>query len=817
MDIFDGNMEMIPVSLLSREDEKNLEKIEVPEELSILPLKNNVLFPGVLIPLTIRRERSIKLVKDAYKQKKPIGVFSQKNQSVDEPQEKDIFRVGVMANIVRTLQFDDSVIVFVQGQRRISIDEYTGKDPYFSAKVSPYSDKEDAINEKDGNIADETAASEKKSEDDTVLMDSVKELLSKMFHLSIKENAHLEFAIKNIDGPSFLIYFAASMLEDVIDKKQKILEARSLQERAYIMMEAINVEIQSLELRRKIQSKVQGDIDKQHKEYVLNQQLKRIHEELGDTPGEQELDALKEKAKDKKWPEEIKNTFENELKKLRRTHTMSPDYSVQLNYLNMLADLPWGEYTLDESNIKKVRKSLDKDHFGLDKVKKRIIEHLSVLKLRGDMKAPILCLVGPPGVGKTSLGRSIAEAMGRKYVRVSLGGLRDEGEIRGHRKTYIGAMPGRIIQSLLKVKSSNPVFMLDEIDKVSGMTHQGDPSAALLEVLDPEQNTAFHDNFVDVDYDLSKLLFIATANSLQTIHPALLDRMEVIDISGYILEEKIQIAQRHLIPKQLKENGVKEKVVFSDKILEYIIDKYTRESGVRQLEKKLAGIIRYRGMEIVEDENEDNRGKFVITEAFITKSLGIPRFEHDEKMKEDTVGVSTGLAWTSVGGEILFIETALSPGKGNLTLTGNLGDVMKESATLAFEYIKTHAAKYKLEQKRLEKNNIHVHFPEGATPKDGPSAGIAIFSAMLSSLLDRKIRADLAMTGEITLRGKILPVGGIKEKILAAKRAGISTIVLCKENKPQIEEIDSLYKKGLTFIYVDKVDELPSKVFAGKF
>ncbi|MDR0620038.1 MAG: endopeptidase La [Bacteroidales bacterium] len=798
MDIFDGNTEMIPVSLLSREDEKNLEKIEIPKELPILPLKNNVLFPGVLIPLTIRRERSVKLVKDAYKHKKSIGVFSQKNQKVDEPQEKDIFGVGVMASIVRTLQFDDSIIVFVQGQRRITISEYTKKDPYFFAKVLPYTD-EKTIPEK--------------IDDDTVLIDSVKELTLKMLHLSMKESAHLDFAIKNIDGPSFLIYFAASMLEDAIDSKQKILEARSLQERAYIVMEAINVEIQSLELRRKIQSKVQGDIDKQHKEYVLNQQLKRIHEELGDMPGEQELEALKEKAKDKKWSEEIKNTFENELKKLGRTHTMSPDYSVQLNYLNMLVDLPWGEYTVDESDIKKVRKLLDKDHFGLDKVKKRIVEHLAVLKLRGDMKAPILCLVGAPGVGKTSLGKSIASAMGRKYVRVSLGGLRDEGEIRGHRKTYIGAMPGRIIQSLLKVKSNNPVFMLDEIDKVSGMSNQGDPSAALLEVLDPEQNTAFHDNFIDVDYDLSKLLFIATANSLQTIHPALLDRMEIIDISGYILEEKIQIAQRHLIPKQLNENGVKEKVVFSDKILEYIIDKYTRESGVRQLEKKLAGIIRYRGMEIVESESENKDGKFVITKAFIAKALGIPRFEHSAKMKENTVGVSTGLAWTAVGGDILFIETAISPGKGNLTLTGNLGDVMKESATLAFEYIKTHAAEYKLKQELFKENNMHVHFPEGATPKDGPSAGIAIFSAMLSSLLNKKIRADLAMTGEITLRGKVLPVGGIKEKILAAKRAGISTIILCEENRPQVDEIDALYKKGLTFIYIDRAEELPCKIF----
>ncbi|MDR1974803.1 MAG: endopeptidase La [Bacteroidales bacterium] len=800
MDIFDGNTDMIPVSLLSKEDEKNLEKIKIPNELPILPLKNNVLYPGVLIPLTIRRDRSIKLVKEAYRHKRMIGVFAQKNKNIDDPQERDIYNIGVMASVVRTLQFDDeSVVFFVQGQRRIQIDEYTRKDPYFYAKVSAYTDE---------NIH------KKKSDDDDAIIDSVKELVIKMLHLSMRENSHIDFAIKNIDGPSFLVYFAASMIEDALERKQKILEARSLHDRAYLIMEAVNVEIQSLELRRKIQNKVQGDLDKQHKEYVLNQQLKRIHEELGDTPGEQELADLKEKARDKKWSKEIKQTFESELKKLQRTHTTSPEYSVQLNYLNMLADLPWGEYTQDEGDIKKVRKELDKDHFGLDKVKKRIIEHLAVLKLRGDMKAPILCLVGPPGVGKTSLGRSIASAMGRRYVRVSLGGLRDEGEIRGHRKTYIGAMPGRIIQSLLKVKSSNPVFMLDEIDKVSGMTVQGDPSAALLEVLDPEQNTAFHDNFLDIDYDLSKLLFIATANSLQTVHVALLDRMEIIDISGYILEEKIQIAKRHLIPKQLKENGVKENVIFSDKILEYIVSKYTRESGVRQLEKKIAGIIRYRGMEIVEKEDEQSSDKFVITEDFITTSLGIPHFEHDKKLLQDTVGVSTGLAWTSAGGEILFIETALSPGKGLLTLTGNLGEVMKESATLAFEYIKTHASDFDLKQELLEKNNMHVHFPEGATPKDGPSAGIAIFSAMLSSLTDRKIRSNIAMTGEITLRGKVLPVGGIKEKILAAKRAGISTIILCAENKPQVEEIDELYKKGLKFIYVDKMGELSSSVFA---
>ncbi|MDR1739325.1 MAG: endopeptidase La [Bacteroidales bacterium] len=800
-DIFDDSGDMIPVSLLSREDEKNMEEIEIPKELPVLPLRNNVLFPGVLIPLEIKRERSIKLAKEAYESKKPIGVFAQKNQNIDDPGKNDIHTVGVSATIVRSFQLDDRVIFLIQGQRRIEIDHYVQDEPYFVAKVMPYLDR---------------LSSEKKGEYDVALIDSAKNLLTKMLRLSMKESPHIEFAVKNIDAPSFLLYFAASLVKDSFDKKQEILETRSLKERAYLVMKAIEAEIQALELRRKIEKQVQGDIDKQHKEYVLNQQLKRIHEELGDNPGEREIAELKEKAKNKKWSKEVKQTFENELKKLQRTNTMSPDYSVQLNYLSMLVDLPWGEYTEDEKDLKKVRKILDKDHFGLDKVKKRIIEHLAVLKLRGDMKAPILCLVGPPGVGKTSLGKSVASAMERKYVRVSLGGLRDEGEIRGHRKTYIGAMPGRIIQSLLKVKSSNPVFMLDEIDKVSGMTVQGDPSAALLEVLDPEQNTAFHDNFIDVDYDLSKLLFIATANSLQTIHPALLDRMEIIDISGYILEEKISIAQKHLIPKQLKENGIKEKVVFGDKILAYLIDKYTRESGVRQLEKKLAGVIRHRGMEIVEHEEENSqspKNKFIITESFITEALGIPRYEHDQKMQQDTVGVSTGLAWTSVGGEILFIETALSPGKGNLTLTGNLGDVMKESATLAFEYIKTHAAEYKLEQEVLEKNNIHVHFPEGATPKDGPSAGIAIFSAMLSSFTNKKICSDLAMTGEITLRGKVLPVGGIKEKILAAKRAGISSIVLCKENKPQVEEIDNLYKKGLKFIYVDKVSELPNKVF----
>ena len=784
-DLIDENAEYIP--LLSSEDEEIMNAEDIPAILPILPLKNNVLFPGVVIPITVGRDKSIKLIKEAYKADKLIGVVAQKDKEQEDPTYEDLYRVGTVAYIIKTLQMPDgSTTIIIQGKKRFELGNLIQTEPYFKAEVKPF-----GVNEK-----------LKKDKNFNALISSLKDLSIQIIKMSPQLPSDAAFAIQNIESPHFLVNFISSNLNIDILEKQKLLEVSDLTQRANLVLASLTNEYQLLELKNQIQNKVKVDIDKQQRDYFLSQQLKTIQEELGGTPGEQEINEIKEKAVKKKWSAEVKAVFEKELKKLFRINPASPDYSMQLNFLNVLIDVPWNDYTTDNFDLKRAQKILDQDHTGLDKVKERIIEHLAVLKLKGDMKSPILCLVGAPGVGKTSLGKSIARALGRKYVRMSLGGLRDEAEIRGHRKTYIGAMPGRIIQSLRKVKSANPVFVLDEIDKIIGMNINGDPAAALLEVLDPEQNIAFYDNFLEESFDLSKVLFIATANTLSTIHPALRDRMEVIDVDGYIMQEKILIAKNHLVPKQLKEHGIKkQELKFTDAVLSKIIEEYTRESGVRQLEKSIAKVIRNRAKFIASKEAFDKSLSIKDTE----KILGIPMFHHDSLLTKDMVGVATGLAWTSAGGEILFVEASLSAGKGNLTLTGNLGDVMKESATIALEYLKSHAENLNIDSNVFEKTNVHIHVPEGATPKDGPSAGITMFTVLASVFTKRKVKANIAMTGEITLRGKVLPVGGIREKILAAKRSNITDIILSSENRRNIEDIKSDYIAGLSFHYVDEM------------
>lgn len=781
--------EFIP--LLTGDDEFNMSKIDIPDSLPILPVRNNVLFPGMVLPITVGRNKSIHLIKDAYREKQAIGVITQRNKDSEDPALTDLYEVGTMATIMKTLQMPDgSTTIIIQGQRRIKVLDLVQSEPYLKARVSGF---EDQVLKMDQASFD-------------ALLDSLKDLFLQMVKLSSRIPAESGFAVNNIDSPNFLIHFMASGMDIPAEEKQKILESDDIGDRAYLLMSYMSREMQTLELRLQIQHKVKNDLDKQQRDFILNQQLKTIQEELGGNSGEQEIQELKQKAAEKKWPQEVADIFDKELKKLQRTNSMSPDYGIQLNYLNVFADLPWGEFSPDKFDLKAAKQVLDTEHFGLDKVKERILEHLAVLKLRGDMKAPILCLYGPPGVGKTSLGKSIAEALGRKYVRISLGGLRDESEIRGHRKTYIGAMPGRIIQNLKKAQTSNPVFMLDEIDKVLGMNVNGDPSAALLEVLDPEQNTTFHDNFLEVDYDLSKVLFIATANSLSNIHPALLDRMEIIEVTGYILEEKMQIAKRHLLPKQMKNHGLKEEqLIFSDEGLGYIIENYTRESGVRQLEKQIANVIRAKARAIVEKSRKSIKN---IDIEQIRTILGTETARHAEALEQSTQGVVTGLAWTSAGGEILFVEAGVSPGKGILSMTGSLGEVMKESANLAFEYIKAHTKELGIDDTQIQNSNVHLHVPEGATPKDGPSAGIAIFTALVSAYTGKKVKSTVAMTGEITLRGQVLPVGGIREKILAAKRAHINQIILCAKNKAQIDEIPKEYIKGLSINYISSMMEV---------
>ncbi len=784
---FDSEAELIP--LLTPEDEEEMNNEELPASLPILPLRNMVLFPGVVIPISAGRDKSIKLINDANAAGKTIGVVAQKNEEDEDPTKNDINKIGTVARILRVLKMPDgNITVILQGKKRFEIDAVTTEKPYLTALVKEVEEK-------------------RPGKDDTeflAILESIKELAIQIIKESPNIPTEATFAIKNIESQSFLINFVSSNMNLTVQEKQNLLAINALKERALETLRFMNIEKQKLELKNDIQSKVRFDLDQQQREYFLHQQMKTIQEELGGVSQEEELDDMRTKAKAKKWDEKTHKSFEKELSKMQRMNPQAPDFGIQRNYLELLLELPWNHYSKDNFDLKRAQKILDRDHFGLDDVKKRMIEHLAVLKLRNDMKSPIICLTGPPGVGKTSIGKSVAEALGREYVRISLGGLRDEAEIRGHRKTYIGAMPGRIIQSLKKAGTANPVFVLDEIDKLSN-SNQGDPSSALLEVLDPEQNSAFYDNFLELGFDLSKVMFIATSNNMATIQPALKDRMEVIKMSGYTIEEKVEIARQHLFPKQLKEHGLTSKeLTIGKKQLEKIVEGYTRESGVRGLETKIAQVIRNAAKSVAMEEDYNKK----VTDEDIIKVLGVPRLERDKSESNDVAGVVTGLAWTAVGGDILFIESLISPGKGGLTITGNLGTVMKESATIALEYIKANAELLGFNSEMLGKYNIHLHVPEGATPKDGPSAGIAMLTSMVSLLTQKKVKKNIAMTGEITLRGKVLPVGGIKEKILAAKRANIKEIIMCHENKQDIDEIKPEYVEGLTFYYVKEMSEV---------
>jgi ATP-dependent Lon protease len=774
------------IPLISEEDEESLNLTQIPESLPILPLRNTVLFPGVIIPITVSRNKSMKLVREYYHKTKIIGTLAQKDPGSEDPNPDELYKTGTIAHILRILEMPDgSTSVIIQGKKRFLLEEILSTEPYLIGKVSPMDD----------------SRPRKKDPEFEAIIGSLKDLSLKIIKLSSNIPQETSFAVRNIESSSFLINFISSNSDIKIIEKQQLLETNNLKKRATLLLQYLAREVQLLELKNDIQNKVKLDIDQQQREYFLHQQMKTIQDELGGNPLEQEIEELKLRGKKKKWSKEVSNVFIKEVEKLNRLNPATGEYSVQINYLQTLLELPWKECTKDNFDLLRAQHILDKDHFGLEKVKERIVEHLAVLKLKGDLKSPIICLYGPPGVGKTSLGKSIAKALNRKYIRMSLGGLHDEAEIRGHRKTYIGAMPGRIVQSLKKSKSSNPVFVLDEIDKV-GRDFHGDPASALLEVLDPEQNSTFYDNFLELEYDLSKVLFIATANTTSTISPALIDRMELINIPGYILEEKVEIARRHLIPKELQNHGLARKhLVIPAKTIEYMIDNYTRESGVRELDKQLAKICRVTAMKVALGEPYDPKLCIKDAEAI----LGPPKFLKDKYQGNDFAGVVTGLAWTATGGEILFVETSLSRGKGNLTITGNLGDVMKESAIIALEYIKSHGEHLEIKPSLFENWNVHVHVPEGAIPKDGPSAGITMVASIASAITQRKVKKSLAMTGEITLRGKVLPVGGIKEKILAAKRADINEIILSEENRKDINEIKEIYINGLTFHYVDNI------------
>ena len=784
---FQDDAEFIP--LMSSEDEEEMNNEDLPEILPILPLRNTVLFPGVVVPITAGRDKSIKLINQTNKEGKIIGVVSQKEEGEEDPGIEDINTIGTVAKILKVLKMPDgNTTVIIQGKKRFQVAEVITTEPYLTATVR----------------AVEEARPAKDNEEFLVIVETIKEKSLAIIKDSPNIPSDASFAIKNIESPSFLINFVSSNLNISVAEKQKLLQINDLQERALETLRYMNLELQKLSLRKDIQTKVHNDINKQQREYFLNQQMKTIQEELGGSTSEAEIEAMRVRGKAKKWNEDTAAHFNKELSKMQRLNPQVAEFSIQKNYLDLLLELPWNEFSKDKFDLKRAKKILDRDHYGLDDVKKRIIEYLAVLKLRNDMKSPIICLYGPPGVGKTSLGKSVAEALGREYIRISLGGLRDEAEIRGHRKTYIGAMPGRIIKSLKKAGTSNPVFVLDEIDKLS-IGSQGDPSSALLEVLDPEQNSSFYDNFLELGYDLSKVMFIATSNSLSTIQPALLDRMEIINVTGYTIEEKIEIAKQHLLPKQLKEHGLtKEHLKVGKAQLEKIVEGYTRESGVRGLEKQIAKTVRYAAMKIAMEESYNIK----IRNEDIIEILGVPRLERDKYENNQVAGVVTGLAWTRVGGDILFIESTISKGKGTLNMTGNLGKVMKESATIALEYIKSNAEKLGLKQEIFEKYNVHIHVPEGATPKDGPSAGITMLTSLVSLFTQRKVKKSLAMTGEITLRGKVLPVGGIKEIILAAKRARIKEILLCEENKRDIDEIKPEYLKGLTFHYVKEMSDV---------
>ncbi|MBY0543890.1 MAG: endopeptidase La [Sphingobacteriaceae bacterium] len=774
--------------LMSQQDEDEMNSEETPDILSILPLRNTVLFPGVVIPITVGRDKSIKLIKEAYKGDRIIGVVSQRDVSIEDPTFEQLNSVGTVAHIIKMLQMPDgNTTVIIQGKQRFQLVEEVQSEPYFKVIVAKFAESKHKADKEFKN-----------------LVASIKEMSSQIIQLSPNIPSEAGIALKNIESTSFLINFISSNMNADVADKQKMLEMGNLRKRAEMVMELLTTELQILELKSQIQTKVRTDLDKQQRDYFLNAQLKTIQEELGGSSTDLEYEALQTRAKKKKWAKGISDHFNKELEKLGRMNPAAPDYSIQMNYLELLLDLPWNDFTKDNFDLKRAQRILDKDHFGLEKVKQRIIEYLAVLKLKKDMKAPILCLVGPPGVGKTSLGKSIAKAINRKYVRIALGGVRDEAEIRGHRKTYIGAMPGRIIQSIKKAGATNPVFVLDEIDKV-GSDHRGDPSSALLEVLDPEQNNAFNDHYVEADYDLSNVLFIATANSLSSIQPALLDRMEIIEVNGYTIEEKIEIAKKYLLPKQKEQHGLKAKdVLLKTSLIEKVIEDYTRESGVRGLEKKIGSLVRGIATKIAMDETYEPN----LNLTDVERILGAPIYDKDLYEGNEVAGVVTGLAWTSVGGDILFIEASLSPGKGKLTLTGNLGDVMKESAIIALAYLRAHADLFGIDNELFNHFDIHIHVPAGATPKDGPSAGITMLTALTSVFTQRKVKSNLAMTGEITLRGKVLPVGGIKEKILAAKRANIKEIILCKSNRKDILEIKEDYIKDLKFHYVSEMKEV---------
>jgi len=778
------------IAIPHQRDEEEMEEehtdAPLPEVLPILPLKNTVLFPGVIMPISIKREASLELINDA-KKERLIGVVSQRNDN-DAPSKEDFYSIGVVARIIKILKIPDgSISVLVQGTRRFQITEFVEEQPYFKAKIQESPE----------------LLPEEQDEEFSATMEVVRDISLKLAKETSTGGLEVPFVLQNIDNDFFLINYVASTSPLSVSEKQDILEQNSLVTRAWAIIKYFGVELQKATLRKEIQNKVHMDFDKQQRDYFLHQQIQTIQKELGNESFEADIEKFKEQAKTKQWNEKIQKHFDKELAKLQRLNPQMPDYAIQRNYIDLLLDLPWNVYSKDKFDLKRAQKILDKDHYGLEDVKRRIIEYLAVLKLRNDMKSPILCLYGPPGVGKTSLGRSIAKALGREYVRMALGGLRDEAEIRGHRKTYIGAMPGRILQLIKKAGTSNPVFVLDELDKLS-QGYGGDPSSAMLEVLDPEQNNEFYDNFLEIGYDLSKVMFIATANDLSTIQPALKDRMEIINISGYTIEEKVEIARHFLLPKVLKEHGMEHKQIqLGKKEIERIIEGYTRESGVRNLEKQIAKIVRYIARAIA--MNEEYNPKISLED--IRKILGIPT-ERDKYENNEVAGVVTGLAWTSVGGDILFIESAFSKGSGGLSITGNIGTVMKESATIALEYIKAHAEQFGLDTRIFDQYKIHIHIPEGATPKDGPSAGIALLTSLFSVLTQRRVKKNLAMTGEITLRGKVLPVGGIKEKILAAKRAGIKEIILCKDNEKDIDEIKQEYLQGLTFHYVTEMEDV---------
>ena len=784
----DDDSDFIPIIPLN-ENESEADKItEVPDDLPILPLRNTVLFPGVVLPITVGRDKSIKAVNDSYKADKLIGVLAQMDSSIEDPEAKDLCSIGTIAKIVKLIKMPDGgTTIIIQGKKRFCLEAITTDDPYFKANVTLLD--EDIIPTDD---------------DFAAYVSNIKDLAGQIISMSPNMPTEASIILRNIENPSFLINFVSSNLNSDLSEKQRLLEIHDIKQRAEELMQILQKELQFAELKNKVTNKTRTELDKQQRDYFLQQQLKSIKDELGGDLNDRELAEMKKKGEAKKWPAAAKTLFKNSIAKLERMHPSTPDYSIVYNHIDLLLDLPWEEYTQDSYDLKKAKEILDHDHYGMKKIIERILEYLAVLKLKGDMKSPILCFIGPPGIGKTSLGRSIANAVNRKYVRLSLGGLHDESELRGHRKTYIGAMPGRIIQSIRKINSSNPVIILDEIDKV-GSDHRGDPSSALLEVLDPEQNHTFYDNYLELEYDLSKVLFIATANNINQIQPALRDRLEIIDLSGYAIEEKIEIAKRHLVPKQFEAHGLKNgSIKIADKVLEKIIETYTRESGVRELDRQLASIMRYNAKEMA----MNGKVKSILTVQDVEQILGFPKYSNEIYKTVNIPGVAVGLAWTYVGGDILFIETILSDGKPGLQLTGNLGNVMKESASTALSFLQANAKKYNIDPELFQKKSVHIHVPEGAVPKDGPSAGITMFASLASAFSGRKVKPFLAMTGEITLRGQVLPVGGIKEKVLAAKRSGLKDIILCAQNEKDISEIEVEFIKGLNFHYVKNMQQV---------